>query len=157
MLPRIAHDMAQPPYAVALHEPHRAGIEMRPYALCAPALRRQRQALGDLVERVVPGDRREGRAPPALVADAAQRRCQALGMVLPFGVARDLGADDAVRIGLPGGPAQTPDPHPVDALDRERAGARTIMRANAGDDVARHVRLRCRLRRRGYGSGYMGW
>src|SRR5579875_2746395 len=113
MLPRIAHDMAQPPYAVALHEPHRAGIEMRPYALCAPALRRQRQALGDLVERVVPGDRREGRAPPA------------------------LGADDAVRIGLPGGPAQTPDPHPVDALDRERAGARTIMRANAGDDVAR--------------------
>ena len=58
-------------------------------------------------------------------------------MMLALGIARDLGADDARRVGLARRPANPPDALPVDALDLERAGARAIMRANAGQDVER--------------------
>ncbi len=70
------------------------------------------QPLGDRVERVVPRDRHERAAPLALVADPPQRHRQPLGVVLPFGIARDLGADDAARVGLPRGAAHPAEPHP---------------------------------------------
>src|SRR5215472_19368027 len=58
-------------------------------------------------------------------------------MMLALGVARDLGADHTSRVALRRGPADMPDATPVNPLDIERAGARTIMRAHAGDDVER--------------------
>ena len=59
-------------------------------------------------------------------------------MVLALGVAGDLGADDALRVGLPLGAAHPADMRGVDALDRQRAGARAIVRADAVGDVERH-------------------
>ena len=56
--------MAQALDAVALHPPHRAGVVMRPYGFGAVALRGQGQPFGNLVERVVPGDRHKRRGPP---------------------------------------------------------------------------------------------
>ena len=50
ILARIAHRVAQPVDAVALHQPHRPGIVIGPHALRAPTLRRPGQLLGDLVE-----------------------------------------------------------------------------------------------------------
>src|SRR5439155_11334457 len=58
-------------------------------------------------------------------------------MVLALGIARDLGAHDPLRVGLRRGPSDPPDMARVDALDFERAGARAIVRADAGDDVER--------------------
>src|SRR5207302_3188802 len=89
------------------------------------------QPLGDFVERVVPRDRPEGVAALALLADPAQRHSQAVGMVLPLGVAADLGTDDALRVGLPRGAAHAADRRRIEPLDRQRAGARAIMRADA--------------------------
>jgi hypothetical protein len=140
-LARIAHRVAQPVDAVALHPPHRAGVVIGPDGLIAVALRRLGQPLGDLVERLVPRNRRESRAADPLLADTAQRHRKALRMVLAVGVAGDLGADDAARIGLPPSTAYPPDADAVDPLDLKRAATRAIVRADAVDDVERQERV----------------
>ncbi len=61
-------------------------------------------------------------------------------MVLALGITRDLGAYHALRVGLPLGPAHPADAHTVDALDRQRAGARAIVRADGVDGVERQAR-----------------
>src|SRR5262249_1293831 len=58
------------------------------------------------------------------------------GVMLALGVARDFGADDALRVGLRCGAAHAPDP-PADPLDFQRARAWTIMRAYAAYGVER--------------------
>jgi hypothetical protein len=143
-LARITHRMAQPVDAVALHPPHRAGVVIRPDRLRAVALRRLGEALGDLVERVVPRDRGEGVAPPALVADPAQRHRQPVGVMLALRIAGDLGAHHPLRVGLPLSAAHPADAHPpgfrrgrLDELDRQRAGARAVVRADGVDGVER--------------------
>ncbi len=150
ILARPPHRMAQPVDAVALHDPHRAGVVIGPHRLRAVAAGGLGQPLGDLVECGVPGNRREGGQPHALVADPAQRLRQAQGMVLALGVAGDLGADDAGGVGLRARAAHPPDPLCVDALDLERAGARAIVRAHAGDNVEGQ-RIRSTLR---FAPGY---
>ena len=134
---RIAHRVAQPVDAVALHQPHRAGIVIGPHGLGAIALGRTGQRLGDLVERIVPGDRLEGIEARAFFADPAQRLREAFRMMLPLGVAGDLGADHTLGVGLRRSPSDPADAAPVEALDLERAGARAVMRAHAGHDVER--------------------
>ena len=130
--------MAQPVDTVALHQPHRAGVEIGQHGLGAVTLRRKGEALGDKVERVVPADRDERVAADALGADPPQRRQQPARMMLPLGIARDLGADHAGGIAaLP--PAMNPtDRVPIADLDFERAGAGTIMRADGMSDDGRH-------------------
>ena len=54
---------------------------------------------------------------------------QAARMMNPFGVARDLGADDAVGIGVPARAAHPADGALVEHLDLERAGGGAIVRA----------------------------
>ena len=100
-LARIAHDVAQPVDAVALHQPHRAGVvdtarPPRRHAASAVVDERLRHA----IQRLVPGDRPE--LAGALGAGAQQRLRQPVRMVDAFGVARDLGADHAggVAVGL---------------------------------------------------------
>src|SRR6266851_7331758 len=127
----MAQRMAQPVDAVALHQPHRPGVVVGPHGLAAETLRSGGEFLGDDIERVVPGNLLECRAVP-LVADAAQRPAQALGMVLALGVAPDLGADHAGGVAVRRGTADAADRMRVDALDLERAGARAIMRADGG-------------------------
>jgi hypothetical protein len=140
MLSRIAHRMAQTLQPIALHQAHRAGIVMRPDRLGAVALGGTGQPLSDEIERVVPGDRRERGAPDALVADPAQRHRKAIRMVLPLGIAPDLGADDTVGVALRLGTANATDTRSVDPLDLERAGARAIMRADAEHGIERQKR-----------------
>src|SRR5215472_7288113 len=137
MLARVAHCVAQPVDAVALHEPHRAGVVIGPDRLRAVPLGRAGQLFGDLAESLVPGDRHECGNADALFTDPPQRMGQALGMMLALGISGDLGADDASCVSLCRSTAHPPDPPAVDALDFERAGARAIVRTNAGDDVER--------------------
>ena len=87
---------------------------------------------GDDIERVVPGDRLEAAA--ALFADAAQRLHQALGMVHALGVARDFGADDAVRIRLL---------RAVDTSDALGCPELNFQRADAGGNRADKRCARC--------------
>ena len=94
ILARIAHRVAQPVDAVALHQPHRPGIVIGPHALRAVALGGAGQALGDLVECRIPRDRPEGVAAHALLADPAQRLGEAIRVMLALAIAGDLGADD---------------------------------------------------------------
>jgi hypothetical protein len=75
------------------------------------------QALGNLIERILPRYRGESRTSEALLADPPQWHGQARRMVLPLGVAGDLGADNAERVSLAGGTANPPEPQPVYALD----------------------------------------
>src|ERR1700746_1468774 len=58
-------------------------------------------------------------------------------MMLALGIAGDLGAHHAPRVGLCRSPAHPPDPPAVDQFDLERARARAVVRADAGDDVER--------------------
>src|ERR1051325_1297171 len=141
MLARITHRMREALDAIALHEPHRAGIERRPDSFRAVALGRQRQPFGDLVERVVPGDRHESLAAAPLFTDAADRGGEAVRMVLALGITGDLGANDSLRIGLALGAAHPADRRPIEALHRQRTGARAIMRTDAVGGVERQQLL----------------
>ena len=92
----VAHDVA-----------HGAGVEIRPHRFRAVLLLGAQELLGDEIERVVPGDRRELSA--ALRAGAAQRLLQPVGVMHALGVARDLGADHAGRVGVVLGAADAAD------------------------------------------------
>ena len=92
--------------------------------------------LGRVVQSGTPSEV-YNRPADAFVADPAQRLRQAVGMMLALGILGDLGAHYTVRVSLARRPTNPPDTVSVDALDLERAGARAIMRADAGDDVER--------------------
>src|SRR6185437_6458433 len=84
---RPAHRVAKPVDPVALHEAHCAGVVIWPDRLLAVLLLGASQALCDLVERVLPGNRLEGGETDALLADPAERLGEALRMMLTLGVA----------------------------------------------------------------------
>ena len=125
---RVALDVGEALDPVAHHQPHRAGVEVRPDAFGAEAALGVEEALGDAVERLVPADRRE--LAGALRPDAHERPGQAVGMMDALGVARDLGADDARGVALLFSAAHAPDALAVDHLDVERAGRRAVVWAN---------------------------
>ena len=56
ILPGISLGMAQPVDAVAHHQPHRAGIIIRPDRLGADSASMARKRLGNVVQRLVPAD-----------------------------------------------------------------------------------------------------
>src|SRR3546814_3585297 len=91
------------------------------------------ERLGNLVERLLPADLLGGVAAGAALADAPQRRGQAVGMMNPLGVARDLGADNAVGIVVAARAAHLADARARQPLDLERAGARAVVRAGRVD------------------------
>ena len=119
--------------AVAHHDAHRAGVVIRPDRLGAELALALIEARGDLVQRLVPGDARE--LAGAFRSGAAQRIQQPLGMMDALGVARDLGADDAGRIGLLLRAAHPADAAAVEHLDVERAGRRAVVRTGGVTDV----------------------
>ena len=112
---------------------HGAGIVMRPHRLRAEIALGRVEPCRDLVERLVPGNPRE--LARALRPDAAMRIDQPVRMMDAFGVAADLGADHARRIGLQLGTAHPADRGIVDHFDIERAGRRAIVRAGGMPDV----------------------
>ena len=125
--------MPQPLDAVALHQPHRAGVEIGPDRLAAMRRFRLEEGFGDLVQRVVPADLLPGTA--ALFALAALRRQKPVGMVDALGIAGHLGADDAGRVGI--GIAAA---HPAEAsrgvdIDIEGACGRTVVRTGRMTDA----------------------
>ncbi len=97
--------------AVAHHEPHGAGVVIRPDRLGAEFALGRIEPRGDLVQRLVPRNPRE--LAGALRPGPAHRMQQPVGMMNALGVARDLGADDAGGIGLQLGAA-----HPADRASR---------------------------------------
>src|SRR5262249_38681568 len=129
VLARVAHDVAQPLDAVALHQAHRAGVVVRPHRLGAARLRGTDQPLGDLVEGVVPGDRLIRGAAHTAGADAAQRYSKAVWVMDALGVAADLRAHDTRRVRMLRRAAHATDAARVETLDLQRADAGTVMRA----------------------------
>ena len=105
---RVAHGAGDQPAGAERVEQaeHQAAVDLPLMRAVGVAEQRQRPRLGDdrlpargdLVERLVPGDRREFAL--ALGADAAQRRLDALGRMHEFGVAVDLGAGEPGGEGL---------------------------------------------------------
>ena len=126
--------MAQPVDAVALHQAHGAGVEIRPDGLRAVLLHLAHERFGDLVQRVVPGDRRERAR--ALRADPAQRLRQPVGMVEALGVARDLGADHAGRVRVALRALDLAQAPAVQLLDLERAHRRAVVRTDGRQQLA---------------------
>ena len=129
---RVLHRMAQPVDAVALHQPHRAGVVVRPHRLAAVLARLGDELLGDDVERVGPRDL--GELPGPLGAGPAQRLHQPVGMVDALGVARDLLADHPGGVVVAHRAAHPADAPGIQPLDIQRAGAGAVVRADRGHD-----------------------
>ncbi len=130
--------MAQALDAVALHEPHRAGVEQRPDCFGTVTLCRAHELFGNFVERGVPRQRRKLTA--AFCAFAFERVLEAVWMVHALGIARDFLADHTRGIAVRAGTADAPDVVRVELFDFERAGTRTVVGAGAVN-VGGHERL----------------
>ncbi len=128
-------DVTQPVNAVAHHQSHRAGIEIGPDRFGAVARFSFQERFGGDVERIVPGDRLERTR--SFRCRAAKRRRQPVRVMDALGVARDLGADHASRVGIVIGAAQSADPLPVQHLHFQRAGGRAVVRAGRRTDFKR--------------------
>ncbi len=137
ILARIAHRVAQALDSVALHEAHRPGVKIGPHGFGSEGGGRPFQRLGRLVERFVPRDRREAVAAAPFGADAPQRNRQPIGMVLAFGVARDLRADHAGGVIVGFRAAHFADPGLGKAFDLQRADAGAVVRAGARAPILR--------------------
>ena len=96
-------------------------------------LLRADERFGDDVESIFPAHR--GELAAALGAGAPQRTREAVGMMDALGVARDLGADHAGRIGVVLGAADTADGALAKNLDLERAGRWAVVRTSRGSDA----------------------
>ena len=123
---RIFPGVAQPFDAVALHQTHRSGIEIGPHGLGTVACLGGLELLGHQVERGLPACLLPDAFP--LGAGPHQRLQEPVGMVDAFGVAGDLGADDAGRVAIVPGAMNAADTAVVEDLDVERAGRRTVVR-----------------------------
>ena len=130
---RIALGVPQPVDSVAHHPAHRTGVVVGPNALRSKLPLGGQKALRNGVERLVPRDAGESTRP--LRAGALQWVKEPVRMVDALGVAGDLRADDAGRVGLALGPMQPANRSAVDQLDFERAGGRTIVGAGRVADV----------------------
>ena len=139
LLARVAHDVAQPLDAVALHQAHGAGGVIGPDGKRAVLRRRVAEGIGDPAERLVPAN--AGELAGALRPRAQQGMGETVRMVGPLGVAPNLRADDARGVAVVG-PAHGADAGAVEHLDIQRTGGRTIVRADGGMDqgVEGHAR-----------------
>src|SRR5687768_10192478 len=133
--------MTQTVDAVAHDEPHGAGIVVRPDGFGTVALLRLEESVSGLVKGIRPGEL----LPSALAFGALplQGLEQAGRMMNALGIAAHLLADDARCVAVGFGAANTADRMAVENLDLERAGRRTVMRADGepGLDVLANVHL----------------
>ena len=132
VLPRVAHHVAQPVDAVALHQSHRAGVIERPDRFRTMLRRDVGEGGGDAVQRLIPADAAE--LARAFLAGTQQRMRQAVGVVDALGIARDLRADDARGVSIPRRPVHGADAGAVEHLHLERAGRGAVMRADGTAD-----------------------
>ena len=129
---RIFLHMSEAVDAVAHHQSHGAGIIIRPDRLRSEFAFGGIEASGDFVKRIIPADPRE--LARSLRPDTEHRIGQPVRMMDALGIARDLGADHACRVGLQLGTADPADRGTIDHLDIERAGRRAIVRAGRMPD-----------------------
>ena len=94
----IFFDVTKAIDSVTHNQSHGAGILVGPDSLAAVALLSFKQLLGDLIQGILPTDRRELAA--AFFAGTFQWLGQAVWMMDSFAIAGNLAADDAGRIGL---------------------------------------------------------
>ena len=134
---RVLHLVAQAVDAVALHMPHRAGIEVRPDRFRAVEGRLLLELLRHGVERLVPRYPHEGLR--ALGAGALHRELQAVRVMDPLGIARDLLADHAIGVGVAHRAAHAADRARILDLDLQRTGAGAIVRADRGGQRERGI------------------
>jgi len=102
------------------------------------ALGRPRQPLGHFVQGLVPADPLE--AARSLRPAAPQGIAEPVRMVLALGIAGDLGADDAGRIGVVPRAPHLADAIAIEPLDLQRAGAGAIVGTGGMDDIQGHGR-----------------
>ncbi len=135
-LARIAHCVAQPVDAVALHQPHRAGVIERPHRFRPVPRRRVHHRRHGAVQRLVPADLAE--LAGAFRASPQKRPRQPIRMMDPFCITRDLRADHAGRVAVVGCTVHRPDTRAVQYLHFQRAGGGAVVRADRGADLAGH-------------------
>jgi hypothetical protein len=122
----ISLGVAQPFYAVALHQPHRASIEIGPHRIRAVFFFRRDEFFGDQIEGCFPA-----RFLPAALAFGTrtdQRLQQTVGMMHAVGITGDLGADDAGGVAVALGAMEATDSSAVQQFDVERAGRGAVVR-----------------------------
>src|SRR5215207_4306217 len=154
---RISLHMRKAIDAVAHHEPHGAGVIIRPYGFGAEFTLRLIETRGDFIERFIPGNPRE--LARTLWSGTAHRMEQPVRVMNALGVARDLRAYHAGGIGLQLGAADATDRAAVDYLDVERAGRRTIVRTGGVADIDLGMLVHALLgniKRRGRREGLTG-
>jgi len=95
---RVALGVPQPVDAVAHDEAHCAGIIIGPNRFASPLALGVEHGFGRDVERIVPGNALEFAR--GLRPLAAQWIEEAIGMVDALGIARHLGADHPIRVGI---------------------------------------------------------
>ncbi|MNI12486.1 hypothetical protein D3C73_656710 [compost metagenome] len=128
----IFFGMAQALDTVALHLPHRACVEIRPDGFRAMLRLCLDESIRDLVECRLPGKLLP--ASVTLGSLAALRHHETARMIEALGIARDLGADDACRIGVIRRPPHATDFAVLGQVDIQRAGARTVVRTDGVAD-----------------------
>ena len=137
---RVLHRMAQPLDAVALHQPHGAGVEVRPHRLaCRGAPRCAMNASATRSSASSQAMRFE--LPGALGPGAQQRMGQPVRVVHALGVARHLLADHAGGVGVALRAAHAADGAGVQDLHVQRAGAGAVVRTDRRGDAERGVHV----------------
>ena len=111
----------------AVHQPLMGGVGITQQRERAAFADDRLPLAGDLVQRLVPGDRRE--LPGALGAAAPERRGDAFRRVHQVGVAVDLAAGETGRVGVIGVALHAHDLAVLDMGD-ERAHVGTIVRTD---------------------------
>ncbi len=129
---RVFHGVTQAVDTVTLHQPHRAGIVVRPDRLAAMLARLGLELLGHDVERVAPRNLAE--LFRSLRTGPAQRLHQPIRMMDALGVARHLLADHARGVVVALRAADPTDAPGIQPLDIEGAGAGAIVRADGRHD-----------------------
>src|SRR5690606_4313210 len=120
ILPRIFLRMTEAVDAVALHKSHRSGVIIGPDGFTAVAGFALEEGFGNLIKRIIPADLLPASA--ALLAGPPHWMHQTVGMMDAFGIAGDLGADDAGSIGIVGGAPDAADTKRVKSFHLQRAG-----------------------------------
>ena len=126
--------MAQAIEAEALHQAHGSGIKIGPHRFTAVCLFSAREGFGDFIQGIVPGNWPEFTA--ALFADSFLRLPQAVRMMYALLIARDLGANDTGGLVIVARAAHLADAPGIEALNFQRAGARTVVRTDCADKFA---------------------
>lgn len=128
--------MPQPVYPVPLQLAHGASVVVGPNYF-GPVLRGQRlESVCNRVQRPLPGNGLE--LPRALGTDPEHGPGESVGMVYPFRIPGNLGADDALGVTVFFCATDLTDSTCIDPLHFEGAGRGTIVRAYAGQVFGNH-------------------